>query len=253
MSVIGRVESVNVGRPRTVNWHGREVTSAIWKQPVAGRSRLRGVNVDGDDQADRRVHGGPTKAVYAYATDDYSGGARRWPPTSVRARSARTSPSAASTSPTASSASAGGSAVPCCGLPNRGSRASSSGCEWATPVSSTISPTPLGPARTSPSRARGRSAPAIRSSYSAAPITTSRSGPSNAPTTGIATYVPGSSTSRISRRLGGTGRRGRVTDRSSPVNQPTRPQSAELAADLERGRAILGPSSDGRLPPRERR
>jgi MOSC domain-containing protein YiiM len=74
MNVLGRVESVNVGRPCTVNWHGRDVTSAIWKQPVAGRRLLRGVNVDGDDQADRRVHGGPTKAVYAYATEDYA----RW-------------------------------------------------------------------------------------------------------------------------------------------------------------------------------
>jgi MOSC domain-containing protein YiiM len=71
MDVIGRVESVNVGQPRTVNWHGRQVTSAIWKQPVDGRRWLRGVNVDGDDQADRRVHGGPTKAVYAYAAEDY--------------------------------------------------------------------------------------------------------------------------------------------------------------------------------------
>jgi MOSC domain-containing protein YiiM len=69
---IGRVVSVNVGRPRTVDWHGRVVTTAIWKQPVGGRLRLQGVNIDGDDQADRRVHGGPTKAVYAYAAEDYA-------------------------------------------------------------------------------------------------------------------------------------------------------------------------------------
>jgi MOSC domain-containing protein YiiM len=72
MNVIGHVVSVNVGLPRTVSWHGRNVTSAIWKQPVRGRRPLRGVNVDGDDQADRRVHGGPTKAVYAYALEDYA-------------------------------------------------------------------------------------------------------------------------------------------------------------------------------------
>jgi MOSC domain-containing protein YiiM len=68
---IGRVESVNVGRPRQVDWHGRIVTTAIWKQPVGGRHRVAGVNVDGDDQADRRVHGGPTKAIYVYAAADY--------------------------------------------------------------------------------------------------------------------------------------------------------------------------------------
>jgi len=68
---IGRVESVNVGQPRQVAWHDRLVTTAIWKEPVAGRIPAAGVNLDGDDQADRRVHGGPTKAIYAYATEDY--------------------------------------------------------------------------------------------------------------------------------------------------------------------------------------
>src|SRR5205823_6342023 len=71
MGTIGQVLSVNVGAPRSSTWQGRDVTSAIWKQPVAGRHRLQGVNIDGDDQADRRVHGGPTKAVYAYAAEDY--------------------------------------------------------------------------------------------------------------------------------------------------------------------------------------
>ena len=44
--------------------------SAIGKAPVSGRVRVAGVNVAGDDQADRRVHGGPDKAVYAYASED---------------------------------------------------------------------------------------------------------------------------------------------------------------------------------------
>jgi MOSC domain-containing protein YiiM len=65
------VISVNVGLPRTVTWAGRQVTSAIWKVPADGRVPVRGVNLDGDDQADRRVHGGPDKAVYAYAMEDY--------------------------------------------------------------------------------------------------------------------------------------------------------------------------------------
>jgi MOSC domain-containing protein YiiM len=47
------------------------VTTGIWKQPVDGRVALRGVNFAGDDQADRTVHGGPDKAVYAYAREDY--------------------------------------------------------------------------------------------------------------------------------------------------------------------------------------
>jgi MOSC domain-containing protein YiiM len=67
----GHLVSVNVARPRQVRWHGRTVTTAIGKQPVGGRVRAADVNLDGDDQADRRVHGGPTKAVYAYAIEDY--------------------------------------------------------------------------------------------------------------------------------------------------------------------------------------
>jgi MOSC domain-containing protein YiiM len=72
MSTIGQVDAVNVGRPRTVDWYGREVSTAIWKCTVTGRRPVRGVNVEGDDQADRRVHGGPTKAVYVYAVEDYA-------------------------------------------------------------------------------------------------------------------------------------------------------------------------------------
>ena len=66
------VVSVNVGSPRTVpSLTGkRMVRSAIWKQPVEGRVAVRGVNIEGDDQADRRVHGGPDKAVYAYALEE---------------------------------------------------------------------------------------------------------------------------------------------------------------------------------------
>lgn len=63
--------AVNVGRPRTVEWRGRPVTTAIWKEPVEGPVAIQGVNLAGDDQADRRVHGGPDKAVYAYAAEDY--------------------------------------------------------------------------------------------------------------------------------------------------------------------------------------
>ena len=66
-----RVLSVNVGVPRDVEWRGERVLTAIWKHPVAGRVALRGVNLAGDDQADRTVHGGPDKAVYAYAREDY--------------------------------------------------------------------------------------------------------------------------------------------------------------------------------------
>jgi MOSC domain-containing protein YiiM len=65
------VISVNVGAIEEVRWRGEIVTTAIWKHPVEGRVAIRGVNLDGDDQADREVHGGKDKAVYAYAREDY--------------------------------------------------------------------------------------------------------------------------------------------------------------------------------------
>jgi len=64
------VEAVNVGVPRPVQLDGHTVWTAIWKRPVEGRVPLRGVNLRGDDQADRTVHGGPDKAVYAYGAED---------------------------------------------------------------------------------------------------------------------------------------------------------------------------------------
>ncbi len=66
----GAVVSVNVGRPRPVDRDGTAATTAIWKSPVSGRVRARGVNLEGDEQADRSVHGGYDKAVYAYAAED---------------------------------------------------------------------------------------------------------------------------------------------------------------------------------------
>jgi MOSC domain-containing protein YiiM len=66
----GLLLSVNVGRIETVAHHDRDVSTGIFKRPVTGRVATRGVNLDGDDQADRQVHGGPDRAVYAYAAED---------------------------------------------------------------------------------------------------------------------------------------------------------------------------------------
>src|SRR5262249_30059949 len=66
-----RVLSVNIGLPREVLWRGKPVTTGIYKEPVAGRVALRTLNLDGDRQADLRVHGGPDKAVYAYPVEYY--------------------------------------------------------------------------------------------------------------------------------------------------------------------------------------
>jgi MOSC domain-containing protein YiiM len=67
----GTVLSVNVAEPREIEWLGRRAQTSIWKQPVAGRVRVAGLNIEGDRQADLRFHGGADKAVYAYAREDY--------------------------------------------------------------------------------------------------------------------------------------------------------------------------------------
>jgi MOSC domain-containing protein YiiM len=65
------VVSVNVGRPRDVEWRGRTVRTSIWKEPVAGRVVVHRLNLEGDEQSDLSVHGGPDKAVYVYPSEHY--------------------------------------------------------------------------------------------------------------------------------------------------------------------------------------
>ena len=67
----GRLLSVNVGVPREVQWEGKIVRTAIWKEPVDGPRMVRRINIDGDDQADRLAHGGEHRAVFVYQVDSY--------------------------------------------------------------------------------------------------------------------------------------------------------------------------------------
>ena len=63
--------SVNVSLPREVTWRGETVLTGIFKEPVEGPVMLRRLNLDGDGQADLSVHGGVSKAVYAYPSEHY--------------------------------------------------------------------------------------------------------------------------------------------------------------------------------------
>jgi len=66
-----KILSVNVGRPREMNWKGRVVTTGIFKEPIEGRVMVHTLNLDGDGQADLSVHGGTNKAVYLYSAEHY--------------------------------------------------------------------------------------------------------------------------------------------------------------------------------------
>jgi MOSC domain-containing protein YiiM len=71
MPVRGTVVSVNTGRTRVVEIGGRRVATAIGKAPAAAALRVGPMGLDGDEQADPTVHGGLSKAVYAYPVEHY--------------------------------------------------------------------------------------------------------------------------------------------------------------------------------------
>ena len=69
------LHSINVGRPREINYRDRRdrektTTTAIFKQPVAGRLKLGATNLAGDGQANLIGHGGLDKAVYVYSMEN---------------------------------------------------------------------------------------------------------------------------------------------------------------------------------------
>lgn len=66
---MSRVRSVNVGRPREAAWTTIGRTASL-KEPVAGPVEVRDLGLDGDQVANRTHHGGPDKAVYAFARED---------------------------------------------------------------------------------------------------------------------------------------------------------------------------------------
>lgn len=63
--------SVNVGLPQHVRWHDKTVHTAVWKHAVAGKCRVRRLNVDGDGQGDLNGHGGEQRAVLVYQIESY--------------------------------------------------------------------------------------------------------------------------------------------------------------------------------------
>ena len=66
-----RLLSVNRARASQRPIDGRQVLTAIGKQPVAGPVAVGPMGLDGDEQADLSVHGGLSKAVYAYPSEHH--------------------------------------------------------------------------------------------------------------------------------------------------------------------------------------
>src|SRR5690606_3100475 len=69
--------SVNVAQPSTMLIEGREILTGIRKRPVSTQEaptpiEVKRMGLAGDDQADLTVHGGLSKAVYAYPHEHYA-------------------------------------------------------------------------------------------------------------------------------------------------------------------------------------
>lgn len=67
-----KIISIQVGMPRTVEYRGQSVRTGIFKDPVKCPVFLHTLSLEGDGQADLKVHGGRDKALYAYAHDTYA-------------------------------------------------------------------------------------------------------------------------------------------------------------------------------------
>jgi MOSC domain-containing protein YiiM len=66
-----KLMALSVGGPRNVEWRGEHVRTSIFKERVTGVRHVAALNIDGDQQSDLSVHGGPYKAVYAYPSEHY--------------------------------------------------------------------------------------------------------------------------------------------------------------------------------------
>src|SRR5262245_31410287 len=71
------IVSIQVGRPTQYEYEGfadgksRAWTTAFFKSPVKGAVHVGALGFAGDEQADRKNHGGIDKAVLAYSADHY--------------------------------------------------------------------------------------------------------------------------------------------------------------------------------------
>lgn len=71
MKAMGRILSVNTARKRELLQQGKKIDTGIFKEPASAAVSVGPLGLERDHIHDRRFHGGPDKAVYAYAREDY--------------------------------------------------------------------------------------------------------------------------------------------------------------------------------------
>ena len=67
-----KVLSINISGPKPLTYRGQTVATGIFKMPVTGKISVHRLGLEGDVQVDKRVHGGPDKAVYIYPHEHYA-------------------------------------------------------------------------------------------------------------------------------------------------------------------------------------
>lgn len=67
-----KILSVNTARAEAMQINGRDVMTAIGKRPRTGPVDYLPMGLEGDEQADPSVHGGLSKAIYAYPHKHYA-------------------------------------------------------------------------------------------------------------------------------------------------------------------------------------
>jgi MOSC domain-containing protein YiiM len=68
-----KILTISVGRPKQVEFHGKKITTSIFKLPIDGPVQVGALNIVGDEQSDLVDHGGRDKAIYVYSHDYYDG------------------------------------------------------------------------------------------------------------------------------------------------------------------------------------
>ncbi len=67
-----QLHHIFIGLPKETEYNGRLVMTGIYKEEVAHPVTVKYLNIEGDKQADLKVHGGVEKAVYAYPMEHYA-------------------------------------------------------------------------------------------------------------------------------------------------------------------------------------
>ncbi|AWF83471.1 MOSC domain-containing protein [Microbulbifer sp. A4B17] len=66
-----KLVSINVSKKQIAEYKGKPVSTGIFKKPLQGKVYVGKRNINGDEQADLKHHGGIDMAVYAFSYDHY--------------------------------------------------------------------------------------------------------------------------------------------------------------------------------------